>query len=62
MDNLIILSFIVICLIVAIIIFLVIKRRRKTQQYDFSDDSIIGKNPLYFENNAKDRYDNEQEL
>ena len=63
MDNLLFLSFTVICLIAAIMIFLFIKRRNKTKQYDLSDDdNIVGKNPLYFENNAEDQYNNEQEL
>ena len=47
-------------MIVAIIIFLVIKRRYKTQQYDLSDDNIVRKNPLYFENKIKDENHYEQ--
>ena len=61
-DNLLFLSFIVICVIAAIIIFLVIKRRHKTHQYDFSDDNIARKNPLYFVNNTEEQHIDEQEL
>ena len=60
MDNLFILSFIVICVIVAIMLFLAIKRRRKTKQTNVSDDIIAKKNPLYVENFEKDEHHYEQ--